>query len=213
MEATKSKNTALMDVNVFLALWIGAYVLLYLLLYAADKTYWSIIMSVPQTTQIQLINFQETGKLLGFLLMALLFGIILPLAQITFISRHFGLRLPQWFRMSLAGWIVGGFFAYYVESIRYPAFTLDGFLLSLVAFWMPAVLLQAMLLRRSIKQWWLWIVMNLVGLLLFALAYWLIDGPQVLVLLMPLGFIPAAIIQGAISAGALFQMFPQSNNS
>jgi hypothetical protein len=211
MEATNSKPTARMDVNVFLALWIAAYVLVYLLLYAADKTYWTFISGASDDTAIQLINMQEDWKLVGFLLMALLFGSILSLAQRTLIRRHFGVRIRQWFMLSLAGWLVGGFFAYYAESVRYPAFTIDGFLLSLVAFWMPAVLLQAMLLRRGVKQWWLWIVMNLVGVLLFAITYWLLDGTQVLVLLRPIGFIPAAIIQGADSASALFQMFPQES--
>jgi len=213
MEATTSKPTVRMDVNVFLALWIAAYVLVYLLLYAADKTYWAFISRAPDDTAIQLINMQEDWKLVGFLLMALLYGSILSLAQRTLIRRHFGVRIRQWFIMSLAGWLVGGFFAYYAESVRYPAFTIDGFLLSLVAFWMPAVLLQAMLLRRGVKQWWLWIVMNLVGVPLFAVTYWLLDGTQVLVLLRPIGFIPAAIIQGADSASALFQMFPQDDKS
>jgi hypothetical protein len=213
MEATTSKPTTRMDVNVFLALWIAAYVLVYLLLYAADKTYWTFISRASDDTAIQLINMQEDWKLVGFLLMALLFGSILSLAQRTLIRRHFGVRIRQWFMLSLAGWLVGGFFAYYAESVRYPAFTIDGFLLSLVAFWMPAVLLQAMLLRRGVKQWWLWIVMNLVGVLLFAVTYWLLDGTQVLVLLRPIGFIPAAIIQGADSASALFQLFPQDDKS
>ena len=213
METTKSKTTVLKDVNVFLAVWIGAYVLVYLLLYAADRLYWSFISDAPQETAIQLINFQETGKLLGFLLMALLFGIILSFAQWFLIRRHFGLRFRQWLPMSMGGWIVGGFFAYYAESVRYPAWTIDGFLLSLVAFWMPAVLLQSILMRRGSKQWWWWPVMNLVGLLMFTVTYWLIDGLQVLVLLRPIGFIPAAIIQGANSAGALFQMFPQPDQT
>jgi hypothetical protein len=211
MEATNSKPTTRMDVNVFLALWIVAYVLVYLLLYAADKTYWTFITGAPDDTAIQLINMQEDWKLVGFLLMALLFGSILSFAQRTLIRRHFGVRIRQWFTLSMAGWLVGGFFAYYAESVRYPAFTIDGFLLSLLAFWMPAVLLQAMLLRRGVKQWWLWIVMNFVGVLLFAVTYWLLDGTQVLVMLKPIGFIPAAIIQGADSASALFQLFPQAD--
>src|SRR5688572_13882529 len=214
MEATTAKTTtARMDVNIFLALWIAAYVLVYLLLYAADRTYWTFINRAPDDTAIQLINMQENWRLVGFLLMALLYGIILSLAQRTLIRRHFGIRVRQWFMMSLAGWLVGGFFAYYAESIRYPAFTFDGFLLSLIAFWMPAVLLQSLLLRRGVKQWWLWIVMNLIGVLLFAVTYWLIDGTQVLILLRPIGFIPAAIIQGADSASALFQIFPQGDKS
>jgi hypothetical protein len=213
MEATTTKSTPIrMDVNVFLALWITAYILVYLLLYAIDRTYWTFINRAPDDTAIQLINMQEDWKLVGFMLMALLFGLILPVAQTTLIRRHFGIRIRQWVMMSVIGWLVGGFFAYYAESVRYPAFTMDGFVLSLLAFWMPAVLLQAMLLRRGVKQWWLWIVMNLIGVLLFAVTYWLIDGTQVLVLLRPIGFIPAAIIQGADCASALFQMFPQESS-
>ena len=210
MESTQSKTTTRMSANTFLALWIGTYVLVYLLLYAIDNIYWAIITSLPNETFMRMVALQEDWNLIGFLLMALLFGTILSLMQPFLIHRHLGMRLPRWFMMSMAGWLVGGVFAYYAESVRYPAFTFDGFLLSMIALWLPAVLIQMTLLRRATKQWWLWTASNLVAIILFALTYWGIDALRVLVLLQPIGFVPAAIIQGAINAGAFFQMFPQA---
>ena len=62
---------------------------------------------------------------------------------------------------------------------------------------MPSVLIQVTLLNRKTKQWWLWPVANLLAIVLFAVIYWLLlGGTNVLVLLRPLGFIPAAIMLG-----------------
>jgi hypothetical protein len=212
MENTRAKtNPKPLELTIFLLVWIGGYILVYLLMYLIDKLYWTFINIAPENIAIQMVNLQYSWTLPGFVFMGLLYGSVLSLAQRALIRRQYGFRLKQWLQVSLVGWLVGSLFAFYAENVRYPATTVDGFILSLLAFWMPAVILQAIQLRRGTKQWWLWIVANSVAVLAFAGVYLLVEEQTVLVLLQPQGFFPAAIMQSAIAAAVLVYLFGEGN--
>lgn len=93
-------------------------------------------------------------------------GGITSLTQYLLIRRQFGKNIKWWFPLSTVAWVLGSIILY--TQMFDLDFTTLNFSLQMLVLAGSAILIQMGLLRKHIKQFWLWGLANFAGLTAFS---------------------------------------------
>lgn len=97
-------------------------------------------------------------------------GIITSLTQYWLIRWHFGRHIRAWISPSIIAWIVAAYILFPASIDYMDENTLSGSAIWALSLYLPATLVQALLLRKHVQHAWLWILASVVGSSLFALV-------------------------------------------
>lgn len=170
----------------FVGIWAGAHALAWLTIFLLwEHSYW-----------LQRIDDGAFALMLG-----LYVGGIVTVMQKGLMRYNFGVRLRGWIRVSLVMWAVGGFTFYTVGDVLNVS---DETGLIFVAFFLPPVIAQTLILRRSARHAFLWVLAGAVSAVVFGGVY-----AQLQYSPMGEGFalMTAGAAQGAVTALTLLWLF------
>lgn len=128
---------------------------------------WAGIHAITYGTMTGLYNFLtapfEHNEYLIFIVGGILPGITLSIPTYWLIKRFRGISIRWWRPASFVAWLIGAFWFLYLYSISFP-------LMQTIFWFIPVYLVQAWLLRKYVKQSWLWILAGMTSAILFIFA-------------------------------------------
>ncbi len=149
-QKTKAKNTPIQHNRwIFLGLWLLGHGLA-----------WLPFMIMTET------SLDDT--VIAFaIFIGIFLGGITSATQYLLIHRQFGHNIKWWMPLSTIAWIIGAITLYSIDLFN-TEFTSFNFTIQMLVLAGPAILVQLFLLRKYIKQSWLWGLANFAGLATFA---------------------------------------------
>lgn len=129
---------------------------------------WAVIHAITWGMMIGLFEWLDFpyryDEIVIFVLGGIMPGITLTIPTYWLIQKFKGIQIRWWRPASFVAWLVGAFLLVSrLDGIDSP--------LVLATLWFtPAFLVQAWLLRKHVKQSWLWVLAGLTGTILFLFA-------------------------------------------
>ncbi|MEM9953881.1 MAG: hypothetical protein AAF846_19885 [Chloroflexota bacterium] len=137
-------------------------------------------------------------------------GGITSLTQYALIRWYFGRNLKWWLPLSLVAWIGAAIFPFVYLVDELP-FNQIGLTLQMLSLATPAAIVQAFLLRKHVRQAWLWVLATITGLIVFSLSVTTLND-----LFFDTDFIIAAVSYGLFAlttASTLLWLFGMSQQA
>lgn len=194
LKKKKHPNQLRISPTRFLVMWVGGHILGWLTL-------------APVLWIVQLLNWQWLNSFpdvvygIGF---GLIIGFGSTLAQMMTIRQAKGYWVKGWGIASFPAWGVGGFlFWLSAMASSFPDNMILGNMMVLGGLLLPAATVQAWLLRRYVKQSWMWLVSFVAAVAVFAMLISTFSGL----------FIAAIAFSGYALVTGLVMLFLFLNNS